>query len=118
MFLRAALVQIEKLERPCQISGQRACPGSFFAVVYERNRRRVKELAAKAVDFAKVFVECKIAVLIVHDHRVARVAEVETNLMHPPGCDLDSNERRFRESLGHRKAGESTNRFAFPTGEG
>ena len=78
----------------------------------------MKELAAKAVGFAKVFVECKVAVLIVHDYRVARVAEVKTNLMHPAGCDLGSNERCFRESFGDRKAGEGTNRFAFPTGEG
>jgi hypothetical protein len=40
---------------------------------------------------------------IVHHDRVAEPREMQTDLMHPTGGDLDANQGRFRKSLGDRE---------------
>ena len=54
--------------------------------------------------------------LFVHDHRVPQLGEVETDLMHASGLDMDARERCFREAFHHTEARQRPNRFAFSAG--
>ena len=78
----------------------------------------MEKLAAEAGCFTKLFVERKITVLIVQHNRVTISGEMQTDLMHPAGFDVDTNEGRFQESLGDRKARPRAHWFAIPAREG
>ena len=57
----------------------------------------MKELSLEAIDFAKALIEGKVTVLSIHDHRIAELSEVESDLMHASGGDLDAEESGLRE---------------------
>lgn len=59
----------------------------------------MKKLALESVFFLEPSIKSEIAVLIVHDDRVAELGKMETDLMQPSGSDRHANEGGFCEAL-------------------
>src|SRR5437762_4631409 len=78
----------------------------------------MKELALQAELLVKAFVKPKVAVLVVHDHRMAKLGEVETYLMQPAGFDCDPHECDVGEFLDDSVTRECAHRVALATGYG
>lgn len=55
----------------------------------------MKKLPFQSVLLAKSLIESEVAVLVVHDHGIAELGEMKTDLMQPAGGNGHAHEGRF-----------------------
>src|SRR4026209_1359794 len=91
-FSESALEICQSRQYPFQIAGERGAPLPLFPAIFDFQSLCVQELPRQPVLFAEALVKAKVAVLVVHDHRIVEFGEVQANLMQAAGFDLDAGE--------------------------